>query len=68
VFLWLHAGSDLYYMLPAIGLYATDILLRTIARFSPQRVLRVTPTSGGLVRIDFDIRCSTTLLIQQIRQ
>jgi hypothetical protein len=59
VFLWLHAGSDLYYMLPAIGLYATDILLRLIARFSPQRVLRVIPTSGGLVRIDFDIRCGT---------
>ena len=60
VFLWLHAGSDLYYMLPAIGLYATDLLLRLIARFSPQRVLRVTPTSGGLVRIDFDIRSGTT--------
>ena len=56
VFLWLHASSDLYYMMPAIGLYATDILLRTIARYSPHKVRKVTPSSGGLVRIDFDIR------------
>jgi hypothetical protein len=56
VFLWLHASSDLYYMMPAIGLYATDILLRIIARFSPNKVLRVVPSSGGLVRVDFDIR------------
>jgi hypothetical protein len=59
VFLWLHASSDLYYMMPAIGLYATDILLRVIARFSPHKVLRVLPSSGGLVRVDFDIRYST---------
>ena len=56
VFLWLHASSDLYYMMPAIGLYATDILLRTISRYSPHKVRKVTPSSGGLVRIDFDIR------------
>lgn len=69
VFLWLHASSDLYYMMPAIGLYACDILLRTLARFSPHQVLKVTPTCGGLVRVDFDIRwaivSSSPLLVSQ---
>ena len=38
VFLWLHAFSDLYYMMPSIGLYTTDILLRTISRYTPHKV------------------------------
>ena len=38
VFLWLHAFSDLYYMMPSIGFYTTDILLRTISRYTPHKV------------------------------
>ena len=56
VFLWLHASGNFYYMLPSIGLYAIDITIRLISRFSPNSIQRIHTELNGIVRIDFDLK------------
>lgn len=45
IFLWLHASSNFYYMLPSIGLYACDICIRLCQCFLYDHIVEVQPLS-----------------------
>lgn len=52
LFAWSHAASDFYYIIPGLGLYFVDVVLRCCA---PQvKVLDVVKESTGHIRVDVE--------------
>ncbi|KAK9687967.1 hypothetical protein K7432_014573 [Basidiobolus ranarum] len=53
VFACLHAASDFYYIIPGLGIYLVDLLLRIVALNRHTSVVKATKEPTGHVRVDF---------------